>query len=147
MPFDSTKTYRLCGMCQTWNTRPCGEQCGWSPDDPPFIETSAAVRSSSLSAPTRTAGERTVTVKDGIYHSEPPSVTIHGSAIAGVIDGLGGDSGAIRIDITDHEIMDMAISGQAYSLDGRFNFKNRSPLLDAAWAVRSSSLESTQQEQ
>lgn len=37
MPFDETKTYRQCGLCRTWNTSPCGEQCGWSLDDPPFV--------------------------------------------------------------------------------------------------------------
>lgn len=26
---------RLCGLCHTWNSKPCGEQCGWSPSDPP----------------------------------------------------------------------------------------------------------------
>ena len=25
---------RLCGYCQTWNSKPCGEQCHWSPIDP-----------------------------------------------------------------------------------------------------------------
>ena len=25
---------RLCGMCHTWNSKPCGNQCGWSPSDP-----------------------------------------------------------------------------------------------------------------
>lgn len=25
---------RLCGYCKTWNRKPCGEQCCWSPTDP-----------------------------------------------------------------------------------------------------------------
>ena len=30
------RTLRRCGMCHTWNSKPCGDLCGWSPDDPAF---------------------------------------------------------------------------------------------------------------
>lgn len=56
-------------------------------------------------------------------------VTLSGGALAGMTDASGGASGAIVIDITDHEIVDLALSGQAYSLDGKYNFKNKSTLL------------------
>jgi hypothetical protein len=23
---------RLCGLCHTWNSKPCGDQCGWNPN-------------------------------------------------------------------------------------------------------------------
>jgi hypothetical protein len=35
---ESVQKLRRCGMCMTWNSKPCGEQCGWSPDDPVFTE-------------------------------------------------------------------------------------------------------------
>jgi hypothetical protein len=25
---------RLCGYCKSWNSKPCGEGCCWSPTDP-----------------------------------------------------------------------------------------------------------------
>lgn len=31
-----TRPLRLCGYCNTWNSRPCGEQCGFSLNDPTF---------------------------------------------------------------------------------------------------------------
>lgn len=58
---------------------------------------------------------------------------ISNGALGGFVDALGGDSRAERISITDHEILDMAVSGQAYSLDGRYNFLHNSPLLRRMW--------------
>lgn len=25
--------FTRCGLCNTWNSKPCGEQCGWDPND------------------------------------------------------------------------------------------------------------------
>jgi hypothetical protein len=44
------------------------------------------------------------------------------AALAGLTDALGGKSGAIRISLGNHEIGDLVASGQAYSLDGQYNF-------------------------
>lgn len=32
----SAAPLRMCGMCQTWNSKPCGEQCGYLPTDPTY---------------------------------------------------------------------------------------------------------------
>lgn len=31
---DCAVPLRLCGFCQSWNSKPCGEQCRWLPTDP-----------------------------------------------------------------------------------------------------------------
>ena len=61
-------------------------------------------------------------------------VAISGGALAGLADAIGKGSGATVIRITSHELMDMALSGQAYSLDGRYNFKDETGgLLRKLW--------------
>ena len=34
---ENVRPLRLCGLCHTWNSKPCGEQCGWSPRDPVHV--------------------------------------------------------------------------------------------------------------
>lgn len=33
-PAPETTPLRLCGYCKSWNSKPCGEGCCWSPTDP-----------------------------------------------------------------------------------------------------------------
>ena len=33
-PQQETAPLRLCDYCQSWNSKPCGEGCCWSPTDP-----------------------------------------------------------------------------------------------------------------
>lgn len=33
---------RQCSYCKTWNSKPCGEQCCWSPTDPVYMPNNEA---------------------------------------------------------------------------------------------------------
>lgn len=52
---------RLCGYCQTWNNKPCGNQCHWSPSDPVYTpdvaQTTAATLQPSIDAVARLSRE------------------------------------------------------------------------------------------
>lgn len=62
-------------------------------------------------------------------------VVVLPSALAGLTDALSGESGAIRIELGAHEIMDLALSGQAYSRDGRYNFRLSDDYLVRLWKM------------
>lgn len=46
------KPLRLCGYCQSWNSKPCGEQCCWSINDPTQEQLEAKALQSTAEAAT-----------------------------------------------------------------------------------------------
>lgn len=53
----------------------------------------------------------------------PSTVQVLPSAVAGLVDAIGGTSGAQVIELGSHEITDLRLSGRAYSLDGKYCFE------------------------
>lgn len=108
----------------------------WTAD----FELSKALRS-ELTAAIASYGDMLVAALSRGSASPPPTpgVTVSEGALAGLRDALGGDSGALRIELGQHEIMDMALSGQAYSLDGRYNFQMKDGSLADLWERGSAS--------
>lgn len=67
------------------------------------------------------------------------AVTVTPSAAAGIADLMGGDSGALRVKVTRHELTDLCLSGQAYTRDGKVN------LLDETGGMARELMETWQQ--
>lgn len=56
-------------------------------------------------------------------------IKIMPSAAAGLREIMTGDPGVSVIELTDHEIVDLALSGVAFTVDGRYKLVDRDGLL------------------
>jgi hypothetical protein len=68
-------------------------------------------------------------VLEGHLTEQCEGVTVHASAAAGMTEAMGGKSGATVVHLTWHEVGDIEASGQAFTLDGRFNIRDDGGLL------------------
>lgn len=68
---DRQPPLRLCGYCHAWKSRPCGEGCQWSPDDPTVDSVPTNVRGFDKGRP---GGDMTAEV-EGVRNADG-SVTI-----------------------------------------------------------------------
>src|SRR5258706_10634463 len=61
---------RWCGYCESWNNKPCGQQCHWLPTDP-TLEQMTALRSPVLPAGSEVRLERLIERYVGHWLKEP----------------------------------------------------------------------------